>query len=45
MKSGKRIYDLVIEKGILTKEELDTILKPDNMVHPVKLNIKHKDKI
>ena len=45
MKSGKRIYDLVIEKGILTQEELDTILKPDNMVHPVKLNIKHKDKI
>ena len=45
MNSGKSIYDLVIEKNILTKEQLDTILKPENMVHPVKLNIDHKDKI
>ena len=45
MNSGKSIYDLVIEKNILTKEQLDTILKPENMVHPVKLNIDHKNKI
>ena len=24
----------------ITKEELDTILKPENMIRPVKLNIK-----
>ena len=24
----------------LSKEELDTILKPENMIRPVKLNIK-----
>ena len=45
MTSGKSIYDLIIEKNILTKEQLDTILKPENKVHPVKLKIVHKDKI
>ena len=46
MKTGKTIYDLVIEKKILTKEEIDTILKPENLIKPVKLNIGlHKDKI
>ena len=28
------------EAGILTKEELDTILSPENMIKPVKLDIK-----
>ena len=45
IKTGKSIYDLVIEKNILSKEQLDTILKPENMVHPVKLNIAHKDNV
>ena len=26
----------------LTKEEIDQILSPENMIHPVKLNIKHR---
>lgn len=39
METGKGIYDLVIEEGILKKEDLDTILKPENMIHPVKLDI------
>lgn len=38
--TGKPVYDLVLEHGILTKEELDTILSPENMIRPVKLNIK-----
>ncbi len=37
--TGKSVYDLVLEHGILTQEELDTILSPENMIHPVKLNI------
>ncbi len=37
--TGKAVYDLVLEHGILTQEELDTILSPENMIHPVKLNI------
>ena len=40
IETGKSVYDLVIEEGILTKEDLDTILDPKNMVRPVKLDIK-----
>ena len=38
--TGRPVYDLVMEHGILTKEELDTILAPENMIRPVKLDIK-----
>lgn len=38
--TGKGVYDIVLEEGILTKEELDIILSPENMIKPVKLNIK-----
>ena len=38
--TGRSVYDLVLEHGILTKEELDTILLPENMIKPVKLDIK-----
>lgn len=40
MATGGRVYDIVLEDGILTKEELDTILLPENMIKPVKLDIK-----
>ncbi len=38
--TGRGVYDLVLEEGILTKEELDEILRPENMIKPVKLDIK-----
>lgn len=38
--TGKSVYDLVLEHGILNKEELDTVLAPENMIKPVKLDIK-----
>jgi len=38
--TGRGVYDLVLEEGILSKEELDTILAPENMIKPVKLDIK-----
>ncbi len=38
--TGGSVYDLVLEHGVLNKEELDTILKPENMIRPVKLDIK-----
>ncbi|EJX10956.1 aspartate ammonia-lyase [gut metagenome] len=38
--TGRSVYDLVLEHGILSKEELDTILSPENMLKPVKLDIK-----
>ncbi len=38
--TGRGVYDIVLEEGILTAEELDEILKPENMIKPVKLDIK-----
>ena len=40
METGRSVYDLVLEEGILTQEDLDAILDPRNMIHPVKLDIK-----
>lgn len=34
MDSGRSVYDIVLEKGCLTREELEDILKPENMVRP-----------
>lgn len=38
--TGRSVYDLVLEHGILTKNDLDEILSPKNMIKPVKLDIK-----
>lgn len=35
--SGEKVYDLVLEKGWLTKERLDDILKPENLADPRKV--------
>jgi len=40
LETGRSVYDLVLEHGILTKEDLDTVLAPENMIKPVKLDIK-----
>lgn len=42
LETGRSVYDLVLEHGILSKEDLDTILSPENMIHPVKLAIHPK---
>lgn len=42
LETGKSVYQLILDHGILTKEEIDQILSPKNMIHPVKLNIKHR---
>lgn len=42
METGRGVYDLVLEHGILSKEDLDTILSPENMIRPVRLDIKPK---
>ena len=39
LETGVSVYQLVLDHGILTKEELDTILSPENMIKPVKLDI------
>ena len=37
--TGKGICDLILEKKILNKEQVDLILKPENLIKPVKLDI------
>jgi aspartate ammonia-lyase len=37
MKTGKSVYDLVIEKKILSEDRLNEILKPENMIKPIKI--------
>jgi aspartate ammonia-lyase len=32
--TGRGVYDLVLEKGWLTKDELDRILSPENLTQP-----------
>lgn len=34
LRSGRSVYDIVLEKGYLSKEALDQILSPENMAHP-----------
>ncbi len=36
LKTGRSVYDLVLEHKILTKEQLDRILAPENMIKPTK---------
>ena len=38
--TGRGVYELVLEHGLLTKEQLEEILKPENMLQPVDLTIK-----
>jgi aspartate ammonia-lyase len=35
-KTGRGVYEIVLEKGILSKEELEEILKPENMIKPIR---------
>lgn len=34
LESGRSVYDIVLERKLLTKEQLDEYLKPENMTHP-----------
>ncbi len=37
MEENKGVYDLVLEKQLLSKEHLDELMKPENMISPQKL--------
>jgi len=39
LKEDKGMYELILEKKILSKEQVDLILKPENLIKPVKLDI------
>lgn len=36
LEENKGVYDLILEKGLMSQDELDNILKPENMVKPRK---------
>lgn len=38
MQTGGSVYEIVLEKGYLSREELDDILRPENMVKPRYVN-------
>ncbi len=38
--TGRGVYELVLEHGLLSKEQLDEILKPENMLQPIELKLK-----
>jgi len=35
---NRSVYDLVLEQNLLSKEELETILAPENMIQPRKMH-------
>ncbi len=37
LETGRGVYELCIEKGLMTKEELDRILSPERMISPQKM--------
>jgi aspartate ammonia-lyase len=42
IKTGKSIQELVIEKELLTEEELENILSPENLMNPKYTATLHK---
>ena len=39
LKTGRSVYELVLEHKVLTKEQLDKILAPENMIKPTKFKL------
>lgn len=38
LETGGSVYDIVLARGLLAKEQLDEIIKPENMIRPTTLN-------
>ena len=34
LNTGKKVYDIALERGLLTKDQLDEIFQPENMLNP-----------
>ena len=39
MLTGKKVYDIILERGLMDKEMLNEVLKPENMIKPRKINL------
>ncbi|HOW90295.1 MAG TPA: hypothetical protein PL037_08420, partial [Elusimicrobiales bacterium] len=37
LETGASVYDLVLSRGLMSKEELDNALAPENMIAPRKM--------
>jgi aspartate ammonia-lyase len=37
--SGGSVYDIVLARGLLTRAQLDTILRPEILTRPTALNL------
>ncbi len=37
LESGRGVYEIVIDEGLLTEDQLKELLKPENMIGPKKL--------
>ena len=44
LETGGSVYDIVLEKGLLAKEELDDIIQPENMIKPRNFGLSEKSK-
>ena len=42
--TGGSVYDIVLEKGLLEKDQLDEIIKPENMIQPKNYGLSEKSK-
>ncbi|MDR1614357.1 MAG: aspartate ammonia-lyase [Campylobacteraceae bacterium] len=45
LESGGSVYNIVLERGLLAKEELDDIIRPENMIKPRNFGLSEKHKI
>jgi aspartate ammonia-lyase len=36
MKTGKAVYDIILEEKMMSKDQLDELMKPDNLIRPIK---------
>jgi aspartate ammonia-lyase len=34
LESGRGVYEIVCDRGLMTRQELDKVLNPDTMTHP-----------
>jgi len=39
LSTNRSVYELVLEKGLLSKDQLDQILEPENMIKPRKMKL------
>jgi len=44
LETGGSVYDIVLAKGFLAKEQLDEIIKPENMIQPHNFGLSEKSK-